>query len=60
MAHLYTPRLAGWGAKPAEPAEIWLKDGDRKTSAVGYEAIGETPLLGLAALGLGGPAEEQG
>ena len=44
----------------AEPAEIWLKDGDRKTSAVGYEAIGETPLLGLAALGLGGPAEEQG
>jgi hypothetical protein len=60
MAHLYTPRLAGWGAKPAEPAEIWLKDGDRKTLTVGYEAIGETPLLGLAALGLGGPAEEQG
>jgi hypothetical protein len=37
-----------------------MKDGDRKTSAVGYEAIGETPLLGLAALGLGGPAKEQG
>jgi hypothetical protein len=37
-----------------------MKDGDRKTSAVGYEAIGGTPLLGLAALGLGGPAKEQG
>jgi hypothetical protein len=28
------------GAKPAEPAQIWLKDGDRKTPADGCKAIG--------------------
>jgi len=35
-----------------------LKDGDRKTSADGCEAIGGILLLGLAALGLGGLADE--